>query len=156
MQTHHVLTGLIAGAAGTVALNVASYLDMAVRGRGASSAPAETAGQLADTTGVDLAEEPATADNRRSGLGALMGYVTGLGVGAAYGALHSRVGRLSRPAAALGLTAAATVASTGPMTMLGITDPRQWDAKSWAMDLGPHLAYGVVTAVVYDQLLTES
>lgn len=152
-----VMKGLAAGAAGTVALNVATYLDMAVRGRGSSSTPAETAGELADKVGVDLAEEgpdSETAENRRSGLGALMGYVAGLGVGAAYGALRATVGPVSRPAAVAGLTVAATVASAGPMTLLGITDPREWDATSWAMDIGPHLAYGLVTAVVHDELLS--
>lgn len=152
-----VAKGLAAGAVGTVALNVASYLDMTVRGRGASSAPAQTAGEMADKAGVELAEDPdsVTAENRRSGLGALMGYVAGLGVGAAYGVLRSRVAPVSRPVAALGLTAAATVVSAGPMTLLGITDPRQWGAKSWAMDLLPHLAYGVVTAAVHDELLSR-
>ena len=33
------LTGAIAGTAGTTALNATTYLDMAVRGRGTSSAP---------------------------------------------------------------------------------------------------------------------
>lgn len=152
-----IARGLAAGAAGTVALNMASFLDMAVRGRGSSSTPAQTAGELADKAGVELAEDPEsdTAENRRSGLGALMGYVTGLGVGAAYGVLRSKVGPVSPPLAALGLTAAATVVSAGPMTLLGITDPRRWGAKSWAMDLGPHLAYGVVTAVVHDELLSR-
>lgn len=153
-----IAKGLAAGAAGTVALNVATYLDMAVRGRGTSSAPARTAGELADKAGVELAEEGAdstTAENRRSGVGALMGYVAGLGVGAAYGGLRSRVGPVSRPVAVLGLTTAATVGGAGPMAMLGITDPREWDAKSWAMDLGPHLAYGLVTALVHDELLSR-
>lgn len=153
-----IAKGLAAGAAGTVALNVASYLDMAVRGRGSSSAPAQTAGKLADKAGVDLADEGPdreTAENRRSGLGALMGYVTGLGVGAAYGALRSAIGPVSRPVAAAGLTLAATLGSAGPMTLLGVTDPRQWDAKSWAMDIGPHLAYGIVTVVVHDELMTS-
>lgn len=150
-----ITKGLVAGAAGTVALNMASYLDMAVRGRGASDAPAQTAGELADKAGVELAEEgadSATAENRRSAVGALMGSVTGLGVGAVYGALRSRVGPVSRPIAVLGLTTAATVGGAGPMAMMGITDPREWDAKSWVMDLGPHLAYGVVTALVHDEL----
>lgn len=148
-----IAQGLAAGAAGTVALNAATYLDMAVRGRGSSSTPAQAAGELADKAGIDLADDPETAQNRRSGLGALMGFVTGLGVGAAYGAVRPRMRSVPWPAAALGLTVAATAGSSGPMTMLGITDPRQWDAKSWAMDVGPHLAYGVVTALAYEKLL---
>lgn len=152
---HTIVKGLAAGAAGTVALNAATYLDMAVRGRPASSTPATTVGTLADKAGVELADDPETGENRRSGLGALMGYVTGLGVGVAYGVLRSRVGPVSPAVATVGLATAATVASAGPMTMLGITDPRQWDAKSWAMDIGPHLAYGVVTAVTHDRLLSR-
>lgn len=151
-----IAKGLVAGAAGTVALNVATYLDMAVRGRGASSTPSQTAGELADKAGIDLADDPddgETAAHRRSGLGALMGYVNGLGIGALYGALRPRMDGVSWPATALGLTAVATAGSAGPMAALGITDPRRWDAKSWAMDLGPHLAYGVVTALVHDELL---
>ncbi len=47
-----------------------------------------------------------------------------------------------------GATAAVLVAGNGPMTALGITDPRTWNANSWATDVVPHLAHGVVTAHV--------
>ena len=40
------LTGTAAGAVGTVALNVTTYADMAIRGRPPSSVPAEVAGKL--------------------------------------------------------------------------------------------------------------
>lgn len=153
---HHIAAGLIAGAAGTVALNAASYLDMAVRGRGASSAPADTVGRVADKLGIPLApegEDTSTGENRRSGLGALLGYVTGLGVGAAYGALRGSLGPVPLPVAAGGLTVSATIGSAGPMALLGITDPRDWGAQSWVMDLVPHLAYGVVTAVVVERVV---
>src|SRR5438477_100442 len=40
------MSGIIAGATGTVALDVATYLDMAIRGRSSSSAPS----QLIDVT----------------------------------------------------------------------------------------------------------
>jgi hypothetical protein len=32
------------------------------------------------------------------------------------------------------------------MTVLKITDPRQWSTSDWLSDLVPHLAYGVVAA----------
>jgi hypothetical protein len=40
------------------------------------------------------------------------------------------------------------VAGNGPMTALGITDPRTWDVSSWATDLVPHLAYAAVATYV--------
>jgi hypothetical protein len=80
-----LLWGLAAGAVGTIALDVVTYLDMVVRARPASSLPAEVAGAIVKRAGV----EP--AGNRRSGLGALFGYGVGLGVGGAYGLLRSRL-----------------------------------------------------------------
>jgi hypothetical protein len=151
-----LLWGIAAGAAGTIALDVASYLDMVVRARPASSLPAEVAGALAERAGVELAaggnvSEP--AGNRRSALGALLGYGVGLGVGAAYGLLGSRLpGRLRPRAAAVGLGLAAMAASDLPATALGVTDPRTWGAAGWASDLLPHLAYGLATATVYEAL----
>jgi hypothetical protein len=38
------------------------------------------------------------------------------------------------------------VGTNGPMTVLGITDPRTWSGVDWARELVPHAAYGVVTA----------
>jgi hypothetical protein len=38
----HILRGVAAGAAGTTALNAVTYLDMVLRGRGASSTPEES------------------------------------------------------------------------------------------------------------------
>ena len=88
-----VVRGVIAGAAGTVALNVATYFDMALRGRPASTVPADLAGRLAEVVGVDALAGRDGADeqagNRRTGTGALLGYVNGLGIGAAYGALSA-------------------------------------------------------------------
>ena len=149
------LTGAAAGAVGTVALNAATYADMAINGRPASSVPAEVAGGLAKKAGIDLSAEGEDPDdeaeqNRRSGLGALMGYVTGLGVGAAYGLIRPHLGGVSRPVAGFGLGLAAMAASDVPATVLGVTDPTTWPPSSWGMDFGFHLAYGVVTAIAYD------
>lgn len=143
-----LLLGLVAGAAGTAALNVVTYLDMALRGRPSSSMPAKAAGKLTDDAGIPLGAEE-TAQNRKQGLGPLLGYVTGLGVGAGYALLRRRV-RVPLPAAVLGLTVAATAGSDAPMTALGLTDPRQWPASSWAADLVPHLAYGLAAAGAYE------
>lgn len=149
-----VLLGLVAGAVGTTALNVVTYLDMALRGRPSSSLPAETAGKLAADVHLPLGPEN-SADNRKEGAGALLGYVTGLGVGAAYGLLRSRV-RLPLSGATLLLGVAAMAGSDGPMTALGLTDPRSWPPSSWAADAVPHLAYGAATAAAYDLLHAAS
>lgn len=89
-DTHPLQMGLIAGAVGTVTLNVVTYADMAIRARQSSSMPAKAAGKLAEKTGMPLGNEE-EATHRRQGLGALLGFATGLGVGAAYGLLRSRV-----------------------------------------------------------------
>jgi len=139
--TGDVMAGVLAGAAGTTALNAVTYIDMAWRARPASTTPQTTVEKLAEATGVAI---PA--------LGALTGMLTGVGVGAAYG-LANACGL--QPTFAVGATlatAAAIAASNGPMTLLGITDPRTWSATDWASDVVPHLAYGLVTAAAYAAL----
>ena len=69
--------------------------------------------------------------------------------GAGYGLLRGRV-RVPLPAAVLGLTVAASAGRDVPMTALGLTDPRQWPASSWAVDLVPHFAYGLATAGAFE------
>ncbi|MDP8930850.1 MAG: hypothetical protein M3O70_20345 [Actinomycetota bacterium] len=153
-----MLLGASAGALGTVALNVTTYLDMFLRARPASTVPARTAGHLAEKAKIDLApgqhEGEDTLQNRTQGLGALLGYVTGLGVGAAYGLLRSGLS-VSKPIASLLLGAAAMAGSDVPATALGVTNPKQWGAKSWVSDIVPHMAYGTVTAMAYDALSTS-
>lgn len=146
--------GLIAGAAGTVALNVTTYLDMALRARPASSVPAQTAQEAADEAGVDLARsgDKTTLENRSQGLGALMGYAAGLGFGALHGVLHPRIGRPSVPVSAAALTLGAMAGANLPATLLGVTDPTEWGPEAWAGDIIPHVIYGVVTAAVHDAI----
>lgn len=151
-----VLLGVVAGATGTVALNVATYADMAIRGRQSSNVPAQVAGKIAGRAGLDLgkgASDASTVENRKSGLGALMGYEVGLGVGAAYGLLHPLLRFLPVPLAGAALGAAAMAASDVPAVKLGVTDPAEWGTAGWAADILPHLAYGLVTALVFDALL---
>jgi hypothetical protein len=149
--------GVAAGAAGTVALDAASYTDMAIRGRPASSMPAQVAGELAEKIGLDLAFGGAggeTVQNRKSALGALLGYADGLGTGAAYGLLRAVLGEgPGRKASVLLLTLAAMAGSDGPAAALGLTDPRQWPLESWVSDIVFHLAYGLAVAAAYDALV---
>lgn len=143
-----LIAGIAAGAVGTTALNAATYADMVGRGRPASHLPADAAGRLVATAHVDLGNET-SAPNRREGLGALLGIVTGVTVGAAYGLVRSRV-RVPAALAAIGLGAAAMLAGDAPMTALGLTDPREWEASSWVADLLPHLVFGAAAATAYE------
>lgn len=142
--------GVIAGAAGTSALNAVTYLDMAVRGRPASRTPEQTVRRLADTTHVDLGTGE-RAEHRTSGLGALSGYLVGAAVTAGYALLTGR-SRPGWPGGAGVLTALALVAANAPMAAMGVTDPRRWSPADWAADVVPHVAYGTAAAVTLDRL----
>lgn len=144
-SARNLLGGALAGAAGTTALNAVTYLDMAARGRPASSTPQDTVKALADRVGVSIPGDEQTRQNRLAGLGPLTGIGAGVAVGAALGALRAlgwRPGLLTGAAAAAG---AAMVGANGPMALVGTTDPRTWSAKAWVSDVVPHLAYGAVT-----------
>jgi hypothetical protein len=141
------MTGAIAGAVGTIALDVASYTDMAVRARSSSGLPAEVVKRLSKRAGV-----PIENDNRASALGAISGYAVGVGVGAAYGALRSRFRHSPLMLSALGLAIAAMAAADVPATRVGATDPKAWGITGWISDIIPHAAYGLATAVVFDAL----
>ena len=42
--------------------------------------------------------------------------------------------------------------SDAPSVKLHVTDPGQWGTSGWLADIIPHLAYGLVTAAVYESL----
>lgn len=144
------LRGAAAGAAGTTALNAVTYLDMVVRGRGSSSTPEQTVEKLAEKMHVPIPGDEETRQNRVQGLGPITGLVAGVGVGV-LGGLARASGLLSAKPVGTALTSlGAMVAGNGPMTVLGITDPRTWSASSWLSDVVPHLAYGVVVKNTID------
>jgi hypothetical protein len=153
-----LLMGAAAGAVGTVALDITTYLDMAMRGRPSSEVPARTAVRLASVVGADLAprgqavspQAEQQAHSRQSGIGALLGYAAGLGVGAAYGAIRPRLGEAPVALAGIALGAAAMAAGDLPPILTRVTDPREWGASGWLADVVPHLAYGLFTAAAYE------
>lgn len=148
----HLLRGLAAGAAGTTAINAATYLDMVARGRPASTSPEETVRSAERVAGTSLGSETekSAGENRRTGVGALLGIASGLSAGLLHSALRDRLPRAPTALLALGTAAAANAGTVVPMTALGVTQPREWPASSWATDLVPHLVFGVVTAASYD------
>ena len=144
------LRGAAAGAAGSTALNAVTYLDMAVRGRGSSSTPEDTVEKLAGTAHVTIPGDDETRENRKQGLGPLLGLVAGVGVGT-LGGLARAAGYLSAKPVGVALTPLGVmVAATGPMAALGVTDPRRWSTADWISDVVPHLAYGLVVKNTID------
>jgi hypothetical protein len=137
----------LAGAAGSTALNAATWLDMAVRGRPASSTPEQAAERLAGKAGMEVPGDEETRQNRLSGLGPLFGSAAGVGVGVLLGLARSAGWRPPLAVETVVAGAAVMATSDGTMTALGLTDPREWDAKTWVTDLVPHLVYGAVTAL---------
>jgi hypothetical protein len=144
--------GAAAGAAGTTALNVITYLDMVVRGRPASTTPEKTVEALAALFHLTVPGAGDIQANRISGLGALTGYAAGIGIGVIFGLAYSLGWRPGRLVATLVATLGALVGTNGPMIALGVTDPRTWGAVGWISDLVPHFGYGVVTALVLHYL----
>lgn len=145
-------TGAAAGAAGTTALNTLTYLDMVWRARPASSTPEATVKKLADITGVKIPGTDEERTNRLAGLGPLTGLVVGVGVGAVLGLAQEAGYRPGLFGSTLAAAAGALIGSNGPMTVLGITDPRTWSPADWASDIIPHLAYGMVTGAALHAL----
>ena len=170
-MANRIVAGLVAGAAGTLALNVTSYLDMLVRGRSASTLPGDVAGRLADEIGLPLdfdidSDDDAQADqdddddddpdmptkvaNRQEALGALLGYSNGLGIGLAYAIIRLALPRPPTWLAGAALGTLAMASSDIPATRLGLTDPQSWSSADWTADVVPHMAFGLVTAATFE------
>jgi hypothetical protein len=154
---HNALKGLLAGAAGTVALDIASYADMALRGRPASNVPSNLASTLAKMVHLPLSSQGVgaqnlTAQNRASGLGALLGYINGLGAGVVYSLLRPQRDEVPLPLASTLVGLAAMAASDVPLVMLKVSDPKTWGASGWLWDVIFHLIYGCVTVATYETL----
>jgi hypothetical protein len=143
--------GAAAGAAGTTALNAVTYLDMALRARPASETPQQSVEQLAEDAHVEIPGDGEERQARLDGLGPLTGILAGVGTGAVVGAVIGGR-RTSFPATWLLSTVVALVAGNGPMTVLGISDPRSWSRADWISDLVPHAAYGAVVAATLGAL----
>ncbi|GAA4566745.1 hypothetical protein GCM10023176_17510 [Micromonospora coerulea] len=154
MRAAPLVDGAIAGAVGSTALNVVSYLDIAVRARPASSIPEETVRRLAGAAHVDLGPEDRAA-TRRSGLGPVLGYATGIAGGVAFGLLAARR-RIPLPLAAGLLGGGVMAATDSSITALRISDPRTWRAQDWLADVIPHLAYGMAAVATWNRLRPPS
>lgn len=151
------LRGIIAGATGTVALDISTYMDMAIRGRSSSNAPSKMIDAVAQKIHPPLSTQSSSsnnqsAQNRESGLGCLLGYGNGLGTRVIYGILRSQFEEVPAQLAAplVGLTAMA--ASDVPLVALRVSNPKTWGISGWLTDTIPHLIYGIVTVATYEAL----
>jgi len=144
--------GLAAGAAGTTVLNAVTYLDMAVRGRDASSTPDQTVDALADAAGQRIPGKRGERDNRRTALGALSGIGNGVAVGVLASLARTAGVRLPSTVGAVATGAAAMALTDGTTTALGVSDPRDWSSKDWVSDALPHLAYGAAVQAVVEAI----
>ena len=146
----HLVRGVVAGAVGTTALNAATFLDMALRGRAASSTPEQVVERSAELLGLPLPADDVKRRATESGLGSLLGTMAGISVGVALGALRG-LGLPSGRATTAGTAwVMVMVAGNGPMTVLGVTDPRSWTTVDWVADVVPHLCYAVAAAATLD------
>jgi len=146
--------GLLAGAAGTAALHAVTYLDMAVRGRPASTVPEQLVDAVADASGTAVPGRGATRDARRRGLGELAGIANGVGLGVVSSLVRSAGVRMPFPVGAVVKGAAAMAATDVPVAALGVSDLRTWTREDWIADAVPHLAYGAVVQAVVSALPT--
>ena len=135
--------GLFAGVVGTAAMTVSSTLEMKIRGRPGSSAPAQAAGKVLGVEPTGEAEEARFSNLVHWGYGTSWGAVRGL-IGAA--------GLEGTGAAAVHLGA---VWGTEQVMLpaLDVAPPFwQWGAREVAIDALHHLVYTSATGVAYSFL----
>lgn len=132
--------GLFAGAVGTAAMTVSSTLEMKVRGRAGSTAPADAAGKVLGVEPKDEAGEARFANLVHWGYGTGWGAVRGL-IGAA---------GLEGPAATAAHFGAVWGSEQVMLPALGVAPPFwTWGAKEVGIDAFHHLVYAGATGVAY-------
>jgi hypothetical protein len=132
--------GLFAGVAGTVAMTASSTIEMKLRGRPASSAPATAAAKVLGVEPKGQSEEARFASMVHWGYGTSWGAVRGL-IGAA------GLRGLRANAAHLGVVWGTEQAM---LPALGVAPPFwEWGAKEVAIDAFHHLVYAGATGAAY-------
>lgn len=139
-----LLHGAAAGAAGTTALNAATYVDVAARARPSSETPVQAVERISQLAGQPIPGEGKERENRLSGLGPLLGITTGVAVGMLGGLLRPLIVRLPLSVGTVLFAGVAMAASDLPLAKLGIVEPKTWSRADWVSDAVPHLAYGAV------------
>lgn len=136
--------GLVAGAAGTVAMTVSSTLEMKARGREGSSAPADAAAKV-----LGISDFEGDAEKARFSNVVHWSYGTGWGIARALLRLAG-LGPVQATAAHL------AVVWGGEAVMLPALDVAPpfwtWGAEEVAIDVGHHVVYALATALAFELL----
>ena len=136
--------GLVAGFAGTAAMTVSSTIEQKVRGRAASTAPADATAKV-----LGIKEFASDAAYRRFSLISHWGYGTG------WGAVRGVFDALGlSPAKATAAHLAAVWGNEQVMLpALEVAPPiTMWGAKEAAIDAWHHVVYAAGTGVAYELL----
>jgi hypothetical protein len=135
--------GIFAGVAGTAAMTLSSTIEMKLRGRPASSTPAQAAAKM---LGIEPVDEEAEA--RFSNL---VHWAYGTAWGGARGLLAAA--GLSGVAATAAHLGAVWASEQVMLPTLGVTPPlTEWGAKEVAIDALHHAVYAGATGVAYSLL----
>jgi hypothetical protein len=136
--------GLVAGFAGTAAMTVSSTLEMKLRGRAASTAPADAAAKVLGIGGF-------ADDAARQRFATLVHWSYGTG----WGVVRALLGLAGlSPLAATAAHLAAVWGSEAVMLpSLGVAPPFwTWGAQEVAIDVWHHVVYATVTGATYELL----
>ncbi len=132
--------GLAAGLVGTAAMTVSSTLEMKLRDRGASNAPAQAA---AEVLGID----EFASDEAEERFGQLVHWGYGTGWGAARGVLGTFLPPLAADLAHFG---AVWGGEHVMLPTLDVAPPAtEWGAQEVAIDAWHHLVYVGATGIAY-------
>jgi hypothetical protein len=157
-----MILGAVAGAVGTLAMDLVWYRRFRAGGGSQSfgawetsegtegfedaGAPARTAKAVADLVGVHLPESSARA------LNSAVHWGTGIGWGKAHGVAASVLGT-SSPLLGPVTAVAAWATSYAVLPLLGVYKPmREYDRDTLQQDLTAHLAFGATLGVTYRML----
>jgi hypothetical protein len=135
--------GLFAGAAGTAAMTLSSTLEMKLRDREASTAPADAAGKV-------LGVQPSDPGGK-----ARFSNAVHWGYGTSWGAVRGLIGvaGVSGPAATASHFAAIWPSAMVMLPALGVAPPPwKWGATELGVDALHHLVYVSATNVAYAAL----
>ena len=157
--TRSVITGVAAGAVGTLAMDLAWYrryrsaggdqefipweTSEGTTGYEEAAAPARTAKAVADMVGIELPDATARTMNN------VVHWLTGLGWGGAHGTVAAAA-RVSNPSIGLATAVTAWATSYAVLPKLGIYEQMsEYDADTLWKDLSAHLVFGAVLGLTY-------
>lgn len=159
MTLRRTLTGAMAGAAGTIAMDLLWYRRYQADGGDdaftdwafatsttsfeEAPAPGQVGKKAADVVGITLPDSRARLTTN------VMHWITGMGYGVGHGLLWRDAG----VTAGLLTGSLAFANSYGVLGALGVYEPIwTYDAETLSQDLSAHLVFGVATAVAYELL----